>query len=164
MARQAGRQRADKTELCVWAQFWKQPLAKMSKPWAERRDEALKILVDEGLKKVRSKPWAEPLGKALETNGKIFKVFGGFVPGAYLIGAALSIGATLLNPEPSMRDLQTEIKKESGEVKVNVERILKEVVHSNNTMTEQMTKLKDLISRTFQIVADIRYKVCMVSM
>ena len=144
----------------------------MSKPGAERRAEALEILVDEGLKslveaglkKVRSKPWAEPLGKALEVSGKIFKVFDGFVAGAYLIGGALSLGATLLNPQPSMRDLQKEIKKESEEVKVNVERILKEVVHSNNTMTEQMTKLKDLISRTFQIVADIRYKVCMVSM
>ena len=144
----------------------------MSKPWAEPTGEALEILVDEGLKslveaglkKVRSKPWAEPLGKALEVSGKIFKVFDGFVAGAYLIGGALSLGATLLNQQPSMRDLQKEIKKESGEVKVNVERILKEVVHSNNTMTEQMTKLKDLISRTFQIVVDIRYKVCMVSM
>ena len=136
----------------------------MSKPWAERRGEALEILVDEGLKKVRSKPWAEPLGKALETSGKIVTACAGFVPGAYFIGTALSLGATLLNPQPSMRDLQKEIKKESEEVKVNVERILKEVVHSNNTMTEQMTKLKDLISRTFQIVADIRYKVCMVSM
>ena len=148
--------------------------------------------VEEGLKKVRSKEWAEPLGKALRLTGKIVESCAAFGPGANLIGAALSFGSTLLNPdllkswaafdpganligaavnfgdnqlnpEPSIQELQKEIKKEFGDVKVTIKRILKEVVRSNNMMREQMAELKDLISKTFQIVTDIRYKVRLVS-
>ena len=124
----------------------------------------------------------------------------GFVPGANIIGGALSFGATLLNPEPSLEDLRKElreikedirqntkaatvralekemhdleikisqppeeIKKDFDEVKVHMKRILKEIELSNDKMSEQMLRMKDLISRTFQIVLDIRYKVCIVS-
>ena len=53
-----------------------------------------------------------------------------------------------------------EINKEFGEVKIAMKRMLKEVQDLNDGMTPQMTRMKDLISRTFQIVADIRFKVC----
>jgi gas vesicle protein len=66
--------------------------------------------VSEGLEKVRAKPWAQPLGKALEVSGKIVGGVGDFVPGAGIIGGALSFGATLLNPEPSLKDLQKDLK------------------------------------------------------
>ena len=46
--------------------------------------------VEEGLEKVRAKPWAEPLGKALEVSGKIVGAVDGFVPGAKYVGGALS--------------------------------------------------------------------------
>ena len=62
--------------------------------------------VDEALKKVRAKPWAEPLGKALVVSSKVIGAVEGFVPGANVIGGALSFGATLLNPSPSVEDLQ----------------------------------------------------------
>jgi hypothetical protein len=67
--------------------------------------------VSEGLEKVRAKPWAEPLGKALQVSGKIVGSCGNFVPGAGIIGGALSFGATLLNPEPSLQDLQKDLKE-----------------------------------------------------
>ena len=69
----------------------------------------------ESLKKVQEKPWAEPLGEALEVSAKVVEGLGSFVPGANMIGGALSFGATLLNPQPSLKDLQQqliEIKKE----------------------------------------------------
>ena len=71
--------------------------------------------VTESLKKVQEKPWAEPLGEALEVSAKVVEGLGSFVPGANMIGGALSFGATLLNPQPSLKDLQQqliEIKKE----------------------------------------------------
>ena len=166
-----------------------------------RKAKEAKNFVEEGLEKVRSKPWAEPLGKALEASGKIVGAVEGFVPGANIIGGALSFGATLLNPEPSLEDLRKElreikedirrtasqaavralekemhdleikisqppeeIKKDFDEVKVHMKRILKEIELSNDKMSEQMLRMKDLISRTFQIVLDIRYKVCIVSL
>ena len=48
--------------------------------------------VEEGLEKVRAKPWAEPLGKALRISGKIAGAVEGLVPGANIIGGALSLG------------------------------------------------------------------------
>ena len=71
--------------------------------------------VKESLKKVQEKPWAEPLGEALEVSAKIVEGLGNFVPGANMIGGALSFGATLLNPQPTLKDLQqqlSEIKKD----------------------------------------------------
>ena len=152
--------------------------------------------VEEGLEKVRAKPWAEPLGKALEVTGKIVGAVDGFVPGANIIGGALSFGATLLNPEPSVDDLQKqlreikdtiegssntamilalekakeeledkiahpvgEIKVEFEEVRANMERVFKEVGALDKKMAGEMSQMRDLISQTFHIVVDTRFKV-----
>ena len=70
-----------------------------------------KTHVDETLKKIQKKPWAEPLGKTLEVTAKIVEGVGGFIPGAGVIGGALFFGATLLNPAPSLQDLQKDLKQ-----------------------------------------------------
>ena len=54
--------------------------------------------------KVRGKTWATSLGKALDVSGKVVCAVEGFLPGANIIGGALSYGATLLNPELSVED------------------------------------------------------------
>ena len=41
--------------------------------------------VEEGLEKLRAKPWAKPLGKALEVSGKIVGAVDGFVPWANIL-------------------------------------------------------------------------------
>ena len=152
--------------------------------------------VEEGLEKVRAKPWATPLGKALQASGKVVGAVGGFVPGAKYLGGALSFGATLLYPEPTPQELQEqlreikaalegtsnelvlqalgkvqleledkianpvgEIKVEFEEVRAEMRRIFKEVGESNNQMTEEMSRMRDLINQTFQIVVDTRFKV-----
>ena len=152
--------------------------------------------VEEGLEKVRAKPWAEPLGKALEVTGKIVGAVDGFVPGANIIGGALSFGATLLNPEPSVEDLQKElreikdtiegssntamilalerakdeledkiahpvgeIKVEFEEVRTSLRRVFKEVGALDKKMTREMSQMRDLISQTFHVVLDHRFKV-----
>ena len=152
--------------------------------------------VEEGLEKVRAKPWAEPLGKALEVSGKIVGAVDGFVPGAKYVGGALSFGATLLNPQPTPQELQKELKEikasiegmtnqravralekelleleekianpvgeikvEFEEVRADLKRIFNEVGDSSRNMTEEMSKMRDLISQTFNVVVDNRFKV-----
>ena len=66
--------------------------------------------VDKGLEKVRAKEWAEPLGEALLVSSEIVAGLGSFVPGGSVIGGALAFGATLLNHQPSLKDLQNDIK------------------------------------------------------
>ena len=72
--------------------------------------EKAKNHVEVGLEKVRAKPWATPLGKALQVSGKIVGAVGGFVPGAKYLGGALSFGATLLHPEPTPQELQEQLR------------------------------------------------------
>ena len=73
--------------------------------------------IDEGLEKVRAKPWATPLGKALEVSGKIVGAVDTFVPGANIIGGALSFGATLLNPEPTVEEMNKELREITAELR-----------------------------------------------
>jgi len=151
--------------------------------------------VEEGLEKVRAKPWAQPLGKALEVSGKIVGAVEGLVPGANIIGGALSFGATLLNPQPTVEDLQKElrdiklaiqesttkaalkaletaqqdlefkiahpigeIKMEFAEVKAELDKLFKEVGDSHPRISNELSRLKDTISRTYHLVADNRFK------
>ena len=150
--------------------------------------------VDEALEKVRAKPWAEPLGKALQASSKIVGAVDGFVPGANVIGGALSFGATLLNPEPSVEDLQKqlreikqiiessthptsilekamreledkiantvgEIRKEFGGIRMEMREILQKEVEVHKGTSEEVSRLKDLVGKTFHIVVDSRFKV-----
>ena len=60
--------------------------------------------VKEGIDKVRSKPWAEPVGKALGVTASICEGLN-FVPGLGIVGGALKMGSSVLNPAPSLADL-----------------------------------------------------------
>ena len=80
--------------------------------------------VEEGLEKVRAKPRATPLGKTLQTSGKIVGAVGGFVPGAKYLGGALSFGATLLYPEPTPQELQEQLR----DIKVTIKGTSNELV------------------------------------
>ena len=94
--------------------------------------------VDEALDKVRAKPWAEPLGKALQASSKIVGAVDGFVPGANVIGGALSFGATLLNPEPSVEDLQKQLRE--------IKQIIESSTHPTSILEKAMQELEDKIA------------------
>lgn len=89
---------------------------------------------------MRQKPWAEPLGQVLGVTGKIVEGVGDFIPGGHLIGGALSFGASLLNPEPTLEDLQNK---------------LEEMQDSLASMANDKQFLKDIIEREMR---DIRTK------
>ena len=52
-----------------------------------------------------------------------------------------------------------EIKVEFAEVRADMKRIFSEVGESSRKMTEEMSKMRDLINQTFLIVVDTRFKV-----
>ena len=110
-----------------------------------RAAKAAKDHVNDSLEKVRERPWAIQLGKALETSSKVVGAVEDFVPGAKLIGGALSFGATLLNPENSMEDLQKEF------IRIQQE--------SNRKNSEELSGLKDVMNKTFLVAVDTRFKV-----
>ena len=60
----------------------------------------------DGLEEVRLKPWAKPLSSALRAGAFAAKNLEGFVPGASILEGALSFGASILNPETTLEDLQ----------------------------------------------------------
>ena len=110
-----------------------------------RAAKAAKDHVNDSLEKVRERPWAIQLGKALETSSKVVGAVEDFVPGAKLIGGALSFGATLLNPDNSVEDLQKEF------IQIQQE--------SNRKNSEELSGLKDVMNKTFLVAVDTRFKV-----
>ena len=66
--------------------------------------------IEDNLEKLRDKPWASKLGMVLSETGKLVSAAGNFVPGLGLVGGALSLGATLIDPPPSIQDIQ-QLKK-----------------------------------------------------
>ena len=102
----------------------------------------VKHTVDKSLEKVRSKPWAEPLGKTLNVTGKIVKGCGNFIPGAGIIAGALSCGSSLLNPEPSLQELQ----KQLNEVTNVLQSISMENTTARSGMEELVKKLEGKIA------------------
>ena len=158
--------------------------------------------VNKSLEKVQKKSWAEPLGKALNVTGTIVSECGNFIPGAGIIGGALSFGSSLLNPEPSLQDmieqlddlkigLQTistdnatvralieesmkneickleakivnpplELRSDFEKIKSEMFDIMLDVQQHHDCIAREVTEIKDITSKTFNLVTDIRYKV-----
>jgi hypothetical protein len=106
------------------------------------------VHVSAGLEMVRAKPWAEPLGKALEDSDKIVGCVGNFVPGAGIIGGALSFGATLLNPEPSLKDLKKDLK--------DIQKSLKEGAQGKAIVKALQKEQKDIEAKIDNPAGEIR--------
>jgi len=156
--------------------------------------------VQEGLEKIREKEWAEPLGKGLAIGASIVNGMGSFLPGAGILGGAMSLGASLLHPEPTLEELREElleikqilkddskskaatrsaqrqkkdieemienpsgeIKSNFAEIKLEMKQISKSIQNSNCEIAEDIAKMKDVISQTFLLVADVKYRVCII--
>ena len=145
--------------------------------------------VQDGLEKVQAKPWAGPLGKALDVTGNIVSTFGEVVPGLGLVGGALSFGATLLNPDTSEEDARVfreELRKqadqnsavsqlildklhdlEAKEVRADdmnsvhneMMLVLKNIQQEMPKFSEGIRDIKDVVDITLDMVTDLRYRV-----
>ena len=82
------------------------------------------------INKIRSKSWIEPTGVALCITASILEGFNNWAPGRCLLGGALTIGSSLLNPESSFSDLT----KQSKAIEANLDK--------NSTLTKNILKQK----------------------
>ena len=111
--------------------------------------------VQEGIDKVRSKSWAEPTALAMNVTASICDRIGNFVPGVGLIGSSLNMGASLLNPAPTLADLKrneqeiiNRLEKETSEI---IEKALKRQLED---LREEMKKPYSEIREDLDVVKE----------
>ena len=67
--------------------------------------------IQDSLARIQEKSWAEPLGNVLGVGAMIVESMGSFVPGSGILGGAMVFGASLLNAEHSIEDLQRDLQE-----------------------------------------------------
>ena len=65
--------------------------------------------VNDSIKTIRSRSWAKPVGMAMSVTASIVECFN-WIPGVGIVGGALKLGSSLLNPAPSLQDLRKQIQ------------------------------------------------------
>ena len=140
--------------------------------------------------------------RSLGVGAKIIESMGSFVPGSGILGGAMVFGASLLNAEHSIEDLQRdlqevnkqlsddslmlsrafvqalqkekryyeerlknsvgELKTSFDEVKTEMRKIFKSIEEENLALSEDISRMKDVISQTFLLVADVKYRVSLI--
>lgn len=116
--------------------------------------------VKDGLEKVRSKPWAEPVGAALGATASICNGLGQFVPGLGIVGGAVNIGSKLLNPAPTLADIkktEKEILKQldgqTGMIKDLLEEKLEAVREEMKNPHSEVLEDLQLVKKEVQVSA-----------
>ena len=66
--------------------------------------------VKDAVDKIRDKSWAKPTGTALSATASIVEHLE-WIPGVSIIGGALKMGSSLLNPAPSLADIKEQVKE-----------------------------------------------------
>ena len=67
--------------------------------------------------KIRRHPKAPTVATALEMTGSVVNAMGSWVPGVGMVGGALKMGASMLDPDPKLSDL----RREADEIKTHLE-------------------------------------------
>ena len=104
--------------------------------------------VQDALGKIREKPWAEPLGQGLAVGAKIVGSMEGFVPGLGILGGAMSFGASLLNPEPTLSELKDEL--------IEIKQLLQDDSMKNTMVKALERQQKELEEKIENPVGEIR--------
>ena len=102
----------------------------------------------EKLEDIQKKEWAEPTGKALKAAASLVS----FIPppvGNVLKGA-LSLGATVLNPDPSLADLRRAKEEIIDEMKTEVH----EVAGIMNNMGGELSSLRGDMKIVLELISD----------
>ena len=138
--------------------------------------------------KIRRHPKAPTVAAALGVTGSVVNAMGSWVPGVGMVGGALKMGASMLDPDPKLSDLH----READEIKTQLEssigrshRALKEALNNVqeeiqstyssairaelqssfesmagdlNNIEVELTETKDLLLQTYLLTLDMRYK------
>ena len=117
--------------------------------------------VKDAIAKIRSKPWAAPVGTAMSTTASIAECFN-WLPGVGIIGGALKIGSSLLNPAPSLSDLSKQIKDiekhmngSSGYVREVLHKQISEIQYEMDNPQPELVQDYDMIRNEIQSSAVI---------
>merc|ERR1711971_994692 len=141
-----------------------------TKDFVEQTSIETKQHIEAALAKVRGQTWSEPLGRVCMVTAGVASGLGTFVPGFGIVGGALSLGASLLNPSATMNDVErgkggtnsgtgsSEVKEDMEEVNAEVNELIKDVQRFSQSVGGEIKDIKDVVSRTFDIVVDTRYK------
>ena len=112
--------------------------------------------VKDAIDKIRSKPWAAPVGAAMSTTASIAECFS-WLPGVGIIGGALKIGSSLLNPAPSLSDLSKQVKEiekhmdgSSGYVKEVLRKQIAEIEHQIENPQPELIQDFDIVRKEIQ--------------
>ena len=126
----------------------------------------MKGYMTEAMEKVQSQSWSEPTGKALEVTGNIVSSLGDFIPGGGIIGGALAFGGKLLNPQPSIKDLHSEMlqiketlaKQNAPSVRRALleeeKRIKDKIDHPEGELKQNVAEVKDDLRQLLPMVVD----------
>ena len=121
---------------------------------------SVKTSADESLAKLRDKKWSKKLGKTLGVTSKIVTMIGRVVPGAIpvigipigagfcILGSLLSMGATLLNPKPNLKDLEKDLNEMKQELNSITETDEERKADKRDEIKEMEEKIATSISET----------------
>ena len=100
--------------------------------------------IEDNLEKLREKPWASKLGLALSETGKLVSAAGNFIPGLGLVGGALSLGATLIDPPASLQDIK-QLKKSLETISEDVTRatITRKIEDMEERINSQQSEVRE---------------------
>ena len=135
-------------------------------------DENAKIMgqVSETIKKIESQTWAEPVGKALGVTANICNGLGTWLPGLCILGGALRMGSSLLNPKASLADLKRaqngietsipgpELVTDLEKIKADIQSCATDISRDVKKIEKELTETKTIIERTYNLVMDIRFR------
>ena len=97
---------------------------------------------------IKSKEWAEPTGKALKAAASVVSVIP--PPVGSVLKGALSMGGTVLNPDPTLADL----RRAKEEIKEEMKIAFIEVTRNMGDITSELSTLRSDIQPLLKLISD----------
>ena len=95
------------------------------------------------LEEIQKKEWAEPTGVALKAAASAVSLIP--PPVGNVLKGALSLGGTVLNPDPSLADLRRAKEEIKDEIKTEVREVAKEMSEIRGELSILSWDLKDFL-------------------
>jgi len=101
---------------------------------------------------VQGKKWAEPTALALKTTGQIITALPPF-PGRSILTGAFGLGASILNPDPSLADL----RRTEESIKQDIKQHFEEMSSEMKNMLFRLNSIENKIDAVMRMLTDIHY-------
>ena len=95
------------------------------------------------LEEIQKKEWAEPTGTALKAAASAVSLIP--PPVGNVLKGALSLGATVLNPDPSLADLRRAKEEIKDEMKTAVHEVAKDMANIVGELSALRTDMEDVL-------------------